>query len=131
MSRTKQIEKRYDRIARHFDSLEKPMGTSGFVNWRKELVQQATGKTLEVGVGTGKNLPYYASGIKLTAIDFSKKMLEMAKAKYQSVLPNVNFLEMDVQDMDFEDDSFDTVITSCVFCSVPDPVKALRKSKGC
>jgi len=123
------IKKRYDRIAKYFDSLEKPMGTSGFDKWRKELVRQVNGKTLEIGVGTGKNLPYYAKDISLTAIDFSKNMLDKAIAKHKNSLPNVNFLEMDVENMDFEDDTFDTVITSCVFCSVPDPVKGLKEIK--
>jgi ubiquinone/menaquinone biosynthesis C-methylase UbiE len=127
MDTNRKIKNRYDRIAKYFDSMEKPMGTSGFAKWRKELIQQVNGKTLEVGVGTGKNLPYYVKDISLTAIDFSKNMLD--KAKYKNELPNAIFLEMDVQDMNFEDNTFDTVITSCVFCSVPDPVKGLKEIK--
>ncbi|WP_338358471.1 class I SAM-dependent methyltransferase [Yeosuana marina] len=129
MDKNGQIKKRYNRIAKYFDSFEKPMGASGFDKWRKELVQQVNGKTLEIGVGTGKNLPLYPKDIRLTAIDFSKNMLDKAMTKYKKSLPNVNFLEMDVQNMDFEDDTFDTVITSCVFCSVPDPVKGLKEIK--
>ncbi|WP_166961676.1 class I SAM-dependent methyltransferase [Yeosuana marina] len=129
MDKKGKIKKRYNRIAKYFDSFEKPMGTSGFDKWRKELVQQVNGKTLEIGVGTGKNLPLYSKDIRLTAIDFSKNMLDKAMTKYKKSLPNVNFLEMDVQNMDFEDDTFDTVITSCVFCSVPDPVKGLKEIK--
>lgn len=123
------IKNRYNRIAKFFDALEIPMGTSGFAKWRKEMVSQATGKTLEVGVGTGKNIPFYPENIDLTAIDFSKKMLGKAKAKYQDSPLKINFLEMDVQNMSFEDNTFDTVITSCVFCSVPDPVKGLKEIK--
>lgn len=129
MSSTEKSIKRYNRIAKYFDSMEKPMGTSGFDQWRKELVQQATGKTLEVGVGTGKNLQYYSKDVDLTAIDFSKNMLDKARAKYNDDLLKLNFLEMDVQNMDFDDNSFDTVVTSCVFCSVPDPVKGLQEIK--
>lgn len=129
MTNTKQIKKRYNRIARYFDSLERPMGTSGFAKWRKKLIEQATGKTLEVGVGTGKNIPHYPENIDLTVIDFSKNMLEKAKIKCSDSSPNINFLEMDVQNMVFKDNTFDTVITSCVFCSVPDPVKGLKEIK--
>lgn len=129
MSSTEKSIKRYNRIAKYFDSMEKPMGTSGFDQWRKELVQQATGKTLEVGVGTGKNLQYYSKDVDLTAIDFSKNMLDKARAKYNGDLLKLNFLEMDVQNMDFDGNSFDTVVTSCVFCSVPDPVKGLQEIK--
>lgn len=129
MANTKQIKKRYDRIAKYFDSLERPMGTRGFAKWRKELVQQATGKTLEVGVGTGKNISHYPENVNLTVIDFSKNMLEKAKLKNTNTSHNITFLEMDVQNMIFEDNTFDTVITSCVFCSVPNPVKGLKEIK--
>ena len=129
MTSTEKTKKRYNRIAKYFDSMEKPMGTSGFDKWREELVQQATGKILEVGVGTGKNLQYYAKDVDLTAIDFSKNMLDKARAKHKGDLLKTNFLEMDVQNMDFDDNSFDTVVTSCVFCSVPDPVKGLQEIK--
>jgi len=56
-------------------------------------------------------------------------MLEKAKLKKTNSSHNINFLEMDVQNMSFEDNTFDTVITSCVFCSVPDPVKGLKEIK--
>lgn len=54
-------------------------------------------------------------------------MLKKAKQKYDQTQYNVKFLEMDVQELEFEDNSFDTVVTSCVFCSVPDPVKGLKE----
>ena len=127
MAKTKQIKKRYDRVARWYDLLDKPMESTLFSKWREALVGHVAGKTLEVGVGTGKSIPYYPEDVNLTAIDFSKNMLETAKAKYGNDLRNITFLEMDAQDMDFEDDTFDTVVTSCVFCSVPDPVKGLKE----
>jgi len=129
MSNTDKIKKRYDRIASYFDLLEKPMGTSGFDKWRKKLIEQVNGKTLEVGIGTGKNLRFYNRDIDLTVIDFSKNMLDKAKAKYRKELPMANFLEMDVENLGFEDSTFDTIVTSCVFCSVPNPVKGLQEIK--
>jgi len=121
------IQKRYNRIARLYDLLEYPMET-GFSNWRKDLLKETGGKTLEVGIGTGKNIPYYPSGIELTGIDFSPKMIEMAEKKAKNY-HNVNLKVMDAESMEFEKDSFDTVVTSCVFCSVPDPVKGLKEIK--
>lgn len=129
MDTNEKIKKRYNRIASYFDLLQKPMGTSGFDKWRKKLIKQVNGKTLEVGVGTGKNLSFYNRDIDLTAIDFSKNMLEKAKAKYKKELPMANFLEMDVENLDFEDNTFDTIVTSCVFCSVPNPIKGLQEIK--
>ncbi len=123
---TERIKKRYNRVAVVFDLLEKPMEkfTS---SWRREIIKEVYGKVLEVGVGTGKNIPYYAPDVEVVAIDFSKKMLEKARAKYQHIFPDVTFIEMDVQQLDFSDNSFDCVVTSCVFCSVPLPVLGLKE----
>lgn len=127
MGQTEKIRNRYDRIAGIYDLLDKPMESAMFSKWRKSLVEKVRGKTLEVGVGTGKNIPYYPEDVELVAIDFSEKMLEKAKAKYGDDPRDITFLKMDAQEMNFEDNSFDTVVTSCVFCSVPDPVKGLKE----
>jgi ubiquinone/menaquinone biosynthesis C-methylase UbiE len=89
---------------------------------RKKVIGQARGKVLEVGVGTGQNLKYYPPECEITAIDFSSGMLNKAKMRAEGLL-NVTLYEMDVQDLSFPDNTFDTVIATCVFCSVPDPVK--------
>lgn len=112
-------------MARLYDLLEYPIET-GFSHWRKELLNQAEGKTLEVGIGTGKNIPYYPDGVELTGIDFSPKMIEIAGKKAANY-NNISLKVMDAESMDFDDDSFDTVVTSCVFCSVPDPVQGLKE----
>lgn len=57
-------------------------------------------------------------------------MLKKAKSKYQNVKRNIIFIEMDAQNMIFDDNTFDTVVTSCVFCSVPDPVKGLQEIRS-
>lgn len=124
---TEQIRKRYNRIAPLYDLLERPMESHGS-NWREELLQEAEGEVLEVGVGTGKNLGTYPQGTQLTGIDFSSGMIERARERVREFgLTNVTLLEMDAQDMSFPDDSFDTVVTTCVFCSVPLPVKGLEE----
>ena len=75
---TNTIRKRYNRIAGIYDVLEKPMELL-FAKWRRHIMQHVDGRVLEVGVGTGKNLPYYPEGIQVTAIDFSPKMVEKAR----------------------------------------------------
>jgi ubiquinone/menaquinone biosynthesis C-methylase UbiE len=84
-------------------------------------------KALEVGVGTGKNLDYYPDGVEVTAIDLSSRMLKRAQKRAGLLGLNVRLLEMDVQCLEFPDNSFDTVFTTFVFCSVPDPVQGLRE----
>jgi len=84
---------------------------------------------LEVGVGTGKNFPFYPSGTDITAIDFSEKMLDRAREKAKKQDIEIALQQMDVQNLSFEDDTFDTIVSTFVFCSVPDPIKGLKEIK--
>ncbi|MDA3951028.1 MAG: methyltransferase domain-containing protein [Spirochaeta sp.] len=124
---TDEVRKRYDRIAPLYDLLERPMEAK-FSQWRDELLQAAEGRVLEVGVGTGKNLEHYPEGVRVTGIDFSPGMIARARERVAQLgLSNVTLMEMDAERMDFDDDSFDTVVTTCVFCSVPLPVRGLEE----
>lgn len=122
---TNKIKKRYNRIAGMYDMMEAPMENM-FSKWRKKLLENASGKTLEVGIGTGKNIPYYPADVDLTGIDFSEKMISKAKEKVAGG-KNIKLMEMDAENMKFDDNCFDTVVTSCVFCSVPDPIQGLKE----
>jgi ubiquinone/menaquinone biosynthesis C-methylase UbiE len=120
--------KRYNRIAFIYDLFEYPMEWHRFASWRAGLMDKVKGRhVLEVGVGTGKNLPHYPKDIKAIAIDLSPRMLEKAKNRASALNTNVELLEMDVQYLSFPDDYFDTVFATFVFCSVPDPVLGLRE----
>ena len=54
-------------------------------------------------------------------------MIETAREKAASFKTKINILEMDAEKMSFDDNSFDSVVTSCVFCSVPNPVRGLKE----
>ncbi|WP_036251627.1 class I SAM-dependent methyltransferase [Methylobacter sp. BBA5.1] len=122
------IKKRYDRIAPYFDGMEAVVEGLLFKSWRKRLWDKVDGHhILEIGVGTGKNFDYYPKDARITGIDFSEKMLTQAKRKRDRKQVNVDLELMDVQSLCFADNSFDTVIGSFVFCSVPSPVKGLKE----
>ncbi|GIK61839.1 MAG: Ubiquinone/menaquinone biosynthesis C-methyltransferase UbiE [Ignavibacteriaceae bacterium] len=127
INNTQVIRHRYNRYSKFYDFFELPMEIF-LGKWRKDLVAHCSGKVLEVGVGTGKNIKYYPDNIDLTAIDFSEGMLSKAIKKYSN-RPNTKFMQTDIQATNFEADTFDTVIASYVFCSVPDPIKGLREIK--
>ena len=91
--------------------------------------EQKEVKLLEAGVGTGKNIAYYPPDVEAYAIDFSKKMLEEARHRAEKLEADVQLTEMDIQNLDFADNYFDLIVTSCVFCSVPDPVEGLQELK--
>lgn len=122
------IKKRYDRLAPYFDSIEAVMEGLLFKKWRKRLWTQTEGEhILEIGVGTGKNFEYYPLSARMTAIDFSDKMLEVARRKKKRKKIDVDLHCMDVESLDFADNCFDTVVASFVFCSVPSPRKGLKE----
>lgn len=123
------IRKRYDRIAPYFEGMEAVMEGLFFRNWRKRLWSKVDGHhILEVGVGTGKNFDYYPKDARITAIDFSPQMLKQAERKRTRKNVVVELEEMDVQSLYFADNSFDTVICSFVFCSVPSAVRGLKEA---
>ncbi|MDD5631490.1 MAG: class I SAM-dependent methyltransferase [Methylococcales bacterium] len=122
------IKKRYDRIAPYFEGLEAVMEGLFFKNWRKRLWAKVEGHhILEVGVGTGKNFDYYPADARITAIDFSPEMLKQAAHKKARKAVSVELELMDAQSLVFADNSFDAVIGSFVFCSVPLPMKGLKE----
>jgi ubiquinone/menaquinone biosynthesis C-methylase UbiE len=122
--------RRYNRVAFLYDFLEAPLERFRFAIWRPRLTERIVGpKALEVGVGTGKNLPYYPENVGMTAIDLSPRMLARAGRKSEKLNLDVSLLEMDAQNLAFPDHSFDTVFATFVFCSVPDPVAGLLELK--
>jgi len=125
---TRAAKRRYNRIAPVYDLMEGLVERSNFSKWRELLWSKVEGSDiLEIGVGTGKNFPYYPEDTDVTAIDFSDRMLNRAREKAGKLGIRVNLQQMDVQDLDFEDDNFDTVVATFVFCSVPDPVLGLNE----
>jgi ubiquinone/menaquinone biosynthesis C-methylase UbiE len=125
---TEAAKRRYNRIAPVYDLLEGLIERSHFSQWREMLWSRVEGdKILEVGVGTGKNFPYYPDNADITAIDFSEKMLARAQKKAEKERMRVCLLKMDVQNLEFEDNTFDTVVGSFIFCSVPDALRGLTE----
>jgi ubiquinone/menaquinone biosynthesis C-methylase UbiE len=120
--------RRYERLSLVYDLVESPMEGLRFSEWRARLPERIQGKwVLEVGVGTGKNIPYYPKETEICAIDVSPRMLRRAKKRAEFLGRRVQFQEMDVQFLGFQDHSFDAVFATFVFCSVPDPVMGLRE----
>jgi len=125
---TEAAKRRYNRIAPIYDFMEGLVERSSYSQWRNLLWAKIEGENiLEVGVGTGKNFPYYPPGAKIIAIDFSEKMLALAKERAKREKVQVHLQQMDVQNLEFADNTFDTVVASFVFCSVPDPILGLKE----
>ncbi len=116
----------WDNFAVKFDFLTR------YSEWRwdapkRGIFSKATGKVIMIGAGTGNDFKFFPSDVKITAIDFSQKMLDIAKNKTQQSPSPVELKLEDVQSLSCKDETFNSAITSCVFCSVPDPVKGLKE----
>ncbi|MFN2183077.1 MAG: class I SAM-dependent methyltransferase [Anaerolineae bacterium] len=117
----------FDRIASPYDRGMAPLEKLGLRSLRSRLVAHARGSVLEVGVGTGANLPYYPSSTCVTAIDESPDMLSVAARRVAELGNCVSLGLMDVELLAFPSGQFDTVVASLVFCSVVDQPRALEE----
>src|SRR5699024_10388272 len=119
------IKKRYNRISHVYNWMDQMIREK----WRKQLLSDLHGEILEVGIGTGSNLPYYPDHIQLTGIDFSKGMLSHARIQAKQLSFPLKLLEMDDQEMTFEYNTFDFIVATCVYCSVPNPVQGMKEMR--
>jgi ubiquinone/menaquinone biosynthesis C-methylase UbiE len=125
---TERIRRTYDRASLWYDLQEWLPERIAFRRWRRQLwTLVPDGRVLEVGVGTGRNIPCYHDGLEVTAIDFSPRMLRRAETRAKRDGINVSLALMDAQALDFQDSTFDSVVSTFVFCSVPDPIIGLQE----
>ena len=130
MDSTEKVKKRYDRNSRFFDLFESPMERLVLGGLRRSFFEKINAggyrKILEVGVGTGKNLPYYNGG-RVTAVDISDRMLRSARLRNERLKTGADLRVADAQALPFAEGSFDAALATFVFCSVPDPVQGLSE----
>ena len=95
---------------------------------RKEIAGGARGRVLEVGAGTGANFSYYNEHAReIIAIEPDPYMLQRARRRAQEVGRSIDLRQAPAEELPFEDDSFDTVVSTLVMCSVGDPLRALSE----
>jgi ubiquinone/menaquinone biosynthesis C-methylase UbiE len=113
---------RYDRDTGFFDLLL--LGDS-----RSWACSQASGRVLEVAIGTGRNLPFYARGIQLTGVDFSPAMLDIARGRAAELAIDVTLIVADAQHLPLADDRFNTVVCTLALSSIPDTAAAINEMR--
>jgi ubiquinone/menaquinone biosynthesis C-methylase UbiE len=95
---------------------------------RRRFGAELRGETLEIAVGSGLNLPHYASAVtRAVGVDLSGGMLAQAAVRARKLGRRIELLQMDAQRLAFADAAFDTVAISLALCTVPDPAAALRE----
>lgn len=98
-----------------------------FKDSRAWVCSQASGDTLEVGIGTGLNLPFYPANVQLTGIDLSQAMLSGARTRARDRPQHVELEQADAEALPFPDASFDTVVSTFALCAIPDDRRALAE----
>ena len=94
--------------------------------YRERVVGQARGRVLEIGVGSGLNLPYFGSEVDaLVGLDPSRPLLDRARAAAARLSVPAEFIEGLAEELPFEDRSFDTALCTFTLCSVTDPARVL------
>jgi ubiquinone/menaquinone biosynthesis C-methylase UbiE len=96
---------------------------TGLGRWRHWLVEGARGRTLDLGCGTGRNLPLYPPGVRVVGLDPAWAPLQRARRR----APWVPLVVGDAQALPFRAAVFDTVVSGLVFCSVPEPRRGLAE----
>ena len=126
---SREISAKYDRFTPWYDWLEGILNLLGLSRLRRILVSQASGKVLEVAVGTGKNLTYYSRDCRIIALDLSSQMLKVAQDRAAKLSMPVSFLVADAEALPFREDTFDTVLSSLSTCTFANPVAALHETR--
>ena len=119
----------YNKLAKSYDKRNKMM--EHWISKARSIFSIIKGDILEIGVGTGNNLMHYDPEANIIAFDWSSEMVSQAQLKVKKyALNNIKeFVIGDIQRLSdyFDPNSFDYIISSCVFCSVPDPILGLKE----
>lgn len=120
-------------MAAIYDPLVAPFDPLGVRRWRRWVISAARGRVLELGIGTGMNLPHYSVAesrsvqTAVSAIDPDLASLRRAFSRRSRAFHPVALYQARAEELPFSDDAFDVVVGSLVFCSIRDPNLALRE----
>jgi ubiquinone/menaquinone biosynthesis C-methylase UbiE len=127
--RTKRLRRYWDRHARSYDRQMAFMEQVLLGEGRAWVCSQASGEVLEVAVGTGRNLAFYPKDVRLTGIDFSPEMLQLAQHHARDLGRRAELRLGDAQALEMPDASFDTVVCTLSLCAIPDERRAITEMK--
>jgi ubiquinone/menaquinone biosynthesis C-methylase UbiE len=99
---------------------------AGLGELRQKLLADTSGRVLEVGSGTGANLPYYGPGVEsLTVTEPEPGMLRRLERRVREQAPKAKVVRAPAEQLPFEDDAFDVAVSTLVLCGVDDQARAL------
>jgi len=117
----------YEEMAPRYDRTMRWAERRWFAGGRPWVGSRAEGDVLDVGVGTGADLPFFRPGVRITGIDLSPAMLAVARDRARELGMRVDLMEGDAQTLPFDDASFDTVVCTLALCAIPDDRAAIAE----
>jgi ubiquinone/menaquinone biosynthesis C-methylase UbiE len=109
--------------------VNKSMQQANFTPYRQRAVTEATGRVLEIGVGSGINLPLYTAATHVIGLDPSAKLLSMARSVTEPLRLSIELVKGSAESIPLPDQSLDTVVTTWTLCSIPDLPRALAEMR--
>ena len=119
-------QRKWDQAAKNFDLMAGYGPEKRWAPKKNEFFSVMEGRILFLAVGTGLDIPFFPRDRDIVGIDISPKMIEKARDRADSYQGKLELRVLDVHDLEYDDDTFDQVFTSCTFCSVPNPVHGLE-----
>lgn len=116
-----------ERVLPHLVNLSMKQAT--FEPYRRRVISDATGRVLEVGIGSGINLPLYASDTEIIGLDPSARLLSMARDVTVTLPRSIELIEGTAEAIPLPARSVDTVVATWTLCSIPDPTRALTEMR--
>lgn len=113
------LKNHYDRISNWYEILDWSLERFRYRKLRPIVWSHAQGKILDLGVGTGLNIPYYPLASEVIGVDLSEGMLRKARARAADLAVQVKLFQMDATDLKFEDGTFNSVVSTFLFCVLP------------
>jgi ubiquinone/menaquinone biosynthesis C-methylase UbiE len=113
-----------------YDRMSRSSEEAGMGGMRHDLLAEAGGRVLEIGSGTGMNFVHYGGTIEsLVVTEPDPAMLKRLRTKAREQAPSAEVVQAPAEDLPFEDDSFDTVVSTLVLCGVDDQARALSEAR--
>ena len=116
-------------VATIYDAFMLPQEVLFLRRQRQRTAGTATGRALEIGVGTGLNFPYYTQADELVGVDPDPHMLKRAGSRAASAPCPVRLVEASAEELPFDDAEFTSVVVTLSLCTIPDPAAALREAR--
>ena len=125
---TERVRRQYDRTAGRYDELIGFAEKLFFGGGREWVCSRARGEVLEIAAGTGRNLPFYAGDVRLTAVELSPAMSEIARRRAATLGCEAHLLVGDAQELPFPNACFDAVVGTPGLCTIPDDRRAVLEA---